>query len=107
MNTKEFYNELIEKFISQNINQFITKTTFCGGVMDKYKVFENDKIKFIFSDKDKSCEIKRKINKNLVLNRNKDGEIYRLHGEINYIIKELMFLSGMDTSNLNQECDYD
>lgn len=99
MYDEKYYNNLLDNFILVNKESSILKKDSCGGEIDTFYVFENDNLKVVFAD-DRRCEVKRLENNNPVLNRNSQKEIYRVHGELRYILKELVKLAGMDNTNM-------
>ena len=54
-----------------------------------------DNIKIIYTNEGE-CEIRRKENNNPVICRNKNQEIYRLHGEWKYLKDEMYKLAGIN-----------
>lgn len=98
MNNKEDINYLIDSIIDVQSNKIQETNAFCCGKCNlnkKNNIIETDSIKIIFNDSGE-CEIRKKENKNPVIMRDKNKNIYRLHGEWIHIKKELYRLSGFN-----------
>jgi hypothetical protein len=93
---KEEYNQLVQSAINKNNDIAIEQEEFCNGRSGVYKVFENDKVKVIYSFINQSCEVRRKENHNPVFCRDKNGVVYRIHGEFGRIKDELVKLAGQN-----------
>ena len=94
----EELNNLINKIIENQKDNTIQKVCFCCGRCDfnkPFNIIETGNIKIVYTNEGE-CEVIRKENKNPVIYRDKNQEIYRLHGEWKYIKGEMYKLAGMN-----------
>lgn len=91
-------NCLINKIIENQKENTIKGIDFCCAKCDfnnSVNIIENDKIKIIYTNNGE-CEIRRKKNNNPVICRDEKQNIYRQHGEWNYLKYEMLKLAGMN-----------
>lgn len=103
----ENFVQLIAGVLEKQKENIRTGSDFCCGSYGQYQIFENDKIKIVFSDKNQKCEVKRKKNNNPVFMRDEEGNIIRFHGEHRYLIKEMQELSGLNLYPIENPTQYD
>lgn len=94
MNMHEQYNLLIQRAIDKNLAISQSEFGFLNAKSINYNVVTYSNVKIKFSLNDQAVEVVRLDNGNPVFCRYANGEVYRIHGEINKVKEALEALAN-------------